>query len=302
MMGMYIDAYALISQQDGDAGDSLHREGMYAFGKFLLYDRKNNTVAINEIPARRNPAQIIDKFEVQPGIYVRHPNPTRWFSNPDTTSRDQLIPVIAYCGAYRDYSRLWRLFKAVAERGFFAQNVLDTGDGETVHKVPDTMIGHLGLFIRAGGWWTAPLYPLLFITDTADLLATIWESIPVHWEETGKRLRSRALGDVDDNNAIIAHLMAVKFKPTPISWLNRQVYSLLRPLNYGNTILGESNNVMGALAWYHRKEAGGNEGIAELYRPLIEEYFSPQQPYETVVLQLTRLYDRYTGHVLTVSL
>ncbi|MGZ3722374.1 MAG: hypothetical protein ACXVA9_05560 [Bdellovibrionales bacterium] len=299
---MYIDAYALISQQDGDVGDSLHREGMYAFGKWLLYDRKNNTVAINEIPQRRDPAQIIDKFETAPGIYVRHPDPTRWSSNPDTTSRDQLVPVIAYCGAYQDYPRLWRLFKATAARGFFAQNVLDTGEDETVRKVPDTMIGHLGLFIRAGGWWTAVLYPLLIVTDSADLIATILESVPVHWEESGKRLRTRDLGDVDDNNAIIAHLLAVKFKPTPISWLNRQLYSFLRPLNYGNTKLGESNHVMGALAWYHRKEAGGNEEIAELYRPMIEEYFSPQDSYSHVALMVTSLYDHYTGRILTTAL
>jgi hypothetical protein len=299
---MYIDAYALISQQDGDVGDSLHREGMYAFGKKLLYDRANNTLVINEVPARRDPARIMDQFEVEPGIYVRHPDPTRWSSNPETTSRDQLIPVLAYCAAYQDYPRLWRLFKATAARGFFAQNVLDTGEDETVHKVPDTMIGHLGLFIRAGGWWTAALYPVLFLTDAADLAATVWEAIPVHWEETGKKLRSRDLGDVDDNNAVIAHLMAAKFKPTPLSWLNRQIYATLRPINYGNTKLGESNPVMGALAWYHRAEAGGNEEIAELYRPLVEEYFSPQDSYSHVVLLLTRLYDRYTGRILTTSL
>ena len=299
---MYIDSYGLISQQDGDVGDSLHREGMYAFGKWLIYDREKNTIAINEIPERRDPAQIMSKFEVEPGIYVRHPDPTRWSSNPDTTSRDQIIPVIAYCAAYQDYARLWRLFKATLERGMFAQNVLDTGEGETQRKVPDTMIGHLGLFIRAGGYWTAPLYPLLMVTDLADLVGTILEVVPVHWEETGKRLRSRDLGDVDDNNSIIAHLMAVKFKPTPISWLNRQVYAMTRPLNYGNTKLGESNRVMGALVWYHRREAGGNEEIAELYRPLIEEYFSPQDSYQNVVLRISKLYDQYTGHILTVSL
>lgn len=299
---MYIDAYALIAQQDGDVGDSLHREGMYAFGKWLLYNRDDNTLVISEIPARRDPQQIISKFEVEPGVYVRHPDPKRWSSNPDTTSRDQLVPVIAYCGAYQDYARLWRLFRATASRGMFAQNILDTGDGETVQKVPDTMIGHLGLFIRAGGYWTAPLYPVLLVTDTVDLIGTILELVPVHWEETDKRLRTRALGDVDDNNTIIAQLMAVSFKPTPISWLNRQLYSLFRPVNYGNTILGESNRVMGALAWYHRSEAGGNPEIAELYRPMIEKYFSPEDSYSQVVLRVTSLYDHLTGHILTTAL
>lgn len=299
---MYIDSYALISQQDGDVGDSLHREGMYAFGKWMVYDRKKNAMVIREIPARRDPAAIMSKFEVQPGIYVRHPDPTRWSANPDTTSRDQLVPVLAYCAAYQDYDRLERLFVATLKRGFFAQNFLNIGDGETRRKIPDTMIGHLGLFIRAGGYWTAPLYPLLLVTDSLELVATLIEAVPFHWEETNKRLRLRNPGDVHDNNTIIAHLVAARFKPTPISWLNRQIYALTRAQNYGNTILGESNPVMGALVWYHRPEAGGNPELAELYRPLIEEYFSPQESYAEIVHTLARIYDRYTGRILTSSL
>jgi hypothetical protein len=295
---MYVDSYALISQQDGDGGDSLHREGMYAFGQWLHYDAGDNTVYISEPPARRNPAALIAKFEVRPGIYVRHPDPTKWTSNPDTTSRDQIVPLIAYCGAYEDYSRLWRLFKAVAFRGMFAQNILPIGGDPNATKVPDTLIGHLGLFIRAGGYWTAPLYPLLFVTDSLDLLSTFFELLPLHWEERTKSLRGRELRDVDDNNAIIAHLLAARFKPTVISWFNRQVYALTRPVNLGNTILGESNNVMGALAWYHRAEGGGNPEIAELYRPIIEEYFSPNDSYTTGVRRVTRWLDRFTDQVM----
>lgn len=301
---MYVDAYAIIAQQDGDVGDSLHREGMFAFGKWLRYSEGDNTVTISSNPERWDPGKIMDKFEIEPGIYVRHPDPTRWSSNPETTSRDQLIPVIAYCAAYEDYPRLWRLFVATAERGFFAQNRLDDGQWEHKMHVPDTMLGHLGLFIRAGGWWTAPLYPLLLVTDTIDLVGTLIDQIPLEWDETAKRFRKRSMGDVDDNNTIIAQLMAVKFKPTPMSWLNRQVYALTRPLNYGDTQLGESNHVMGALAWYHREQAGGNPEIAELYRPLIEKYFSAHDQYEDAVFKLTQLYDRYTGHIriLTTSL
>lgn len=299
---MYIDAYAIIVQQDGDGGDSLHREGMYAFGKWLRYQQHDNSIVIVEVPERHDPKKIISQFEVAPGIYVRHPDPTKWTNNPDTTSRDQLVPLIAYCGAYQDYSRLWRLFHAVLKRGFFAQNTLDIGAGETKKKISDTMLGHLGLFIRAGGHWTLPLYPLLLVTDTLDLIGTLLEMIPVHWEENNKRLRTRDLGDVDDNNTIVAHLLAATFKPTPISWLNRHIYALTRPLNYGNTNFGESNRVMGALSWYHRSEAGGNPEMAELYRPLIEKYFAPKDQYAQVIVTLNRWVDHYTGQILTTSL
>jgi hypothetical protein len=299
---MYIDPYALIVQQDGDGGDTLQREGMYAFGKWMRYDQANNTVVITEPDDHGTPEQNMEKLEIAPGVYVRHPDPTRWYSNPDTTSRDQLIPVIAYCAAYQDYPRLWRLFKATAMRGFFAQNLLRIGDDPQAPKVPDTWLGHLGLFIRAGGWWTAPLYPLLFVTDSIDLAGTILAVIPIHYEERTGILRLSEPRDVDDNNTIIGHLMALRFKPTPISWLNRQVYALTRPVNYGNLILGETNPVMGALAWYHRSSAGGNPEIAELYRPLIEEYFSPQDPLATISNDLARLFEDYSQRILTTSL
>ncbi len=298
---MYVDAYALIVQQDGDGGDSLQREGMYAFGKWLRYNSAENTVVIAELPEREDSRQIFDKFEVEPGIYVRHPDPHKWYSNPKTTSRDQLVPLIAYCGAYRDYPRLWRLFKAFAKRGMFSQNTKRAGEGHMEFKVPDTMIAHLGLFIRAGGWYTAPFYPLLLLTDSIEFAGTLFNQIPVHWEQTNKRFRWKDLRDVDDNNAIIAHLLAAKFKPTPISWLDRQVYAYTRRLNYGNTRLGESNNVMGALAWYHRASNRGNPEIAELYRPLVLEYFAPHDEVEKLRLNLAALVARFSERILTVS-
>lgn len=299
---MFIDAYAIISQQDGDAGDSLHREGMYAFGKKLVYNPETNSVFIEENPERQNPKEIIDKFEVEPGVYVRHPDPSRWSANPYTTSRDQLVPVIAYCAAYADYPRLWRLFGAVAARGFFAQNFIENGPGKTQIKMPDTMLAHLGLFIRAGGDYTLPLYPLLLVTDTIHLIGTLISILPIHISDGGKDIRFKEMRDVDDNNKIIAHLMAAKFKPTPISWLDRQIYSLTRPMNFGNTVMGETNPVMGALVWYHRLEAGGNPEIAELYRPLIQEYFSPKDSYIQTKFEVSLFFGRFYEKLLTTSL
>jgi hypothetical protein len=278
---MYIDSYAIIVQQDGDGGDSLHREGMYAFGKWLMLQR-NGKLALLEVPERRDTEKIISKFEVEPGIYVRHPDPRKWYSNPNTTSRDQVVPLLAYCAAYKDYPRLWRFLKAVAKRGFFMQNIQRAGDVPKKWKMPDTVLGHLSLFIRAGGVYTDPLYPLLLVTDTVDFVGTLLQLFPLHFEQTAKRFRSKEPRDVDDNNTIISHLLAVHFKPTPVSWVDRQVYALSRRWNYGNTKLGELNPVMGALAWYHRAENRGNPEMAELYRSEIEEYFAPHRPTEAL--------------------
>lgn len=286
---MFVDAYAVIVQKDMDGGDSLHREGMYAFGKKLRYDNFKNQVFIEETSLSRRPASASDvmaKFEVEPGIYVRHPDPNKWYSNPETTSRDQVMPVIAYCAAYEDYPRLWRLFKATAKRGMFAQNFIRIGEGETEKKIPDPMILNLAQFIRAGGWYTAPLYPLLFVFDAVELIGTAITALPLHLKDDYWVPRLKNDNDVDDNNTVIQHLLAAHYKPTPFSALSRYLYSVTRAENLGNTLLGEKNHVMGALRWYHRSEYGGhgNPEIAEVYRPLVEKYFTYPSPQESIAL------------------
>ncbi len=273
---MYIDAYAVIVQKNMDGGDTLHREGMYAFGKKLYYDHFSNKVSLNSPPLRRPASQdIISQFEVEPGIYIRHPDSTKWYSNPRATSRDQVLPVIAYCAAYEDYPRLGRLFLATAKRGMFAQNVLRIGDTENNWKIPDPMHLNVAQFIRAGGWWTAPLYPLLYVFDTIEVIGTLITALPLHLKDDHLIPRWKQPDDVDDNNVVVQHLLAYYYKPTPISALNRYIYSVTRPPNLGNTLLGEKNTVMGALRWYHRSEYNGeaNPEIAELYRPLVEKHF-----------------------------
>lgn len=100
---MVVDTYALIVQRNGDGGDTLQREGMYAFGKWLRYSQESNTVVIADPPERRNSSSVMDRLEIRPGVFVRHPDPSKWYSNPATVSRDQLVPVFAYCAAYEDY-------------------------------------------------------------------------------------------------------------------------------------------------------------------------------------------------------
>jgi len=282
---MYIDSYAVIVQKDMDGGDTLHREGMYAFGKRLRLDLNLNQVYVETVPKRRPASEdIISRFEVSPGIYIRHPDPNKWYSNPETTSRDQVLPVIAYCAVAEDYPRLWRLFKATASRGMFAQNILRLGDGENEKKIPDPMHLNTAQFIRAGGWWTAALYPALFFYDAIEIVGTLLTALPLHFKDDHWIPRGKMQDDVDDNNIVVQHLLAAVYKPTPLSELNRYLYSITRPKNFGNTLLGEKNHVMGALRWYHRSEHGGhaNPEMAELYRPLIEKYFEYSSPTEYV--------------------
>lgn len=290
---MYLDAYAIIVQKDMDGGDSLQREGMHAFGsKLIAINFKTELDIVDATPRRPAAENALDKFEVEPGIYIRHPDPAKWYSNPDTTSRDQLTPVIAYCAAYEDYPRLWRLFKATLKRGMFAQNFVRIDEDPNDRKIPDPMPLSISQFIRAGGWWTAPLYPLLLVFDNIDLMGTILRTIPVRFDDDHWLPRWRMDDDVDDNNIIISHLLAAHYKPTPASELSRYLYSITRNENLGNTKLGEENAVMGSLRWYHRNSegGGGNPELAEQYRPLVEKYFSYTPPREYVARIWSRMF------------
>src|SRR5262249_29206485 len=128
-------------------------------------------------------------------------------------------------------------------------------------------------------------------------IGTVVQQVPFHWEQTNKRLRLKEARDVDDNNTIIYHLMAAHFKPTPISWLHRQFYSLTRTPNNGTYLLGESNPVMGALVWYYRRQNRGNPEMAELYRPLVMKYFSPADDYERLRIELASAFNAFSEKV-----
>jgi hypothetical protein len=289
---MIIDAYAIIVQADMDGGDSLQREAMYAFGQKLVYNTNIQTIKFDGKIIRRPSSEfILNKLEVQPGIYIRHPDSSKWYSNPETTSRDQVLPVIAYCAAYEDYDRLWRLFKSTVKRGMFAQNFVRIGEGETAKKIPDPMHLNLAQFIRAGGWWTAVFYPFLWIFDLVELFGTLISILPFEFKDDYLYPTLKDGDDVDDNNKIIQHLIAANYKPTLISELSRYIYSVTRHENLGNTVLNEKNPVMGALVWYHRDTHGGagNPEIAELYRPLIEMYFEYPTPSEAIEIAWLKL-------------
>jgi len=159
----------------------------------------------------------------------------------------------------------------------FAQNTKKNWNAPGT-KVPDTMLISLSDFIRAGGWWTAILYPLLFATDTLDLLGTLMSLIPITFHDSAVLskpstwLSKRSPADVDDNNRDISILGAVAFKQTPIAWLNRKIWARFRPKNLGNTELGIDNNCFAAMAWYHDPRNQGNAEVVELYKAPLLKY------------------------------
>ena len=226
---LHFDSRGLVVQADGDGGDSAQRVGM-------LYFRLHDPAAFS---------QALDQLEIAPGIYVRHPAQEDFRSNPNRFSRDQQRAIVMALGEYDMQARLFRLAWVHFLRFGKYQNADYLGPS------------HLGEYIRAFRAW--PLYPVLFITDWGLVLSSLDIAI-----------RNRDVPDeVDDNNHLMALIQASGRFPTPVSFFAQKIYRKMRPLNLGNSNLGETDPAQGAISWYHRKASGGNPFIAELYRPAI---------------------------------
>lgn len=124
----YTDSYGLITHKDGDSGDGLQRNATYHILKKLL----SNDYYGLDIELYRT---AMDKFEVKPGIYVRHPDVSKWYSNPNNCSRDQIsIALLAMC-MFNDTARVNRFVLALIKRfGFFQNHHMGT-DVETLEQV-----------------------------------------------------------------------------------------------------------------------------------------------------------------------
>lgn len=247
---MYRDKYGLIVQANGDGGDTAQRMGMVGFVP------ESTTIAQQVLHM-----QATWQLQVAPGIFVRHPFQPGFCSDPTQYSRDQQDSVVLYLGHAGVNNLVLNIFKAQLKRFGRYQNA----------DIPN--LTTVGVYARAlkASW----MYPILWLTDITYLFSPIFQWVSARNNPA----------DVDDNNAIMRLLQATYSMPTPFSELGRRLYALIRPKNYGcagvTDVLysesynyNETNAIMGALVWYHRKESGGNPEIAEIYRPIIEKYFS----------------------------
>jgi hypothetical protein len=295
---MNLDAHGIIVQRDGDGGDSLHHHASYAFLKKFREDKNvGPSLVEQELPLPKEWSEVEPEFTARQvihgdlmkpmtGYYVRHPDPREWYSNPWTTSRDQLMPCIMALGAHRMYGKLWSLQWRILARFTLAQNIFRNWDSPSVQKpkLPDPFIGHLHVLIRAWNWYALPFYPLLLVLDLVMLIGEIIGLIPIHFKDGGKMMRKQP-DDCDDNNGVNQHIQAIYSLPTPFSWLARQLYAKFRADNYGmigvedatrypeSGLINENNAVMGALMFYHRTESGGSPFLGHMYRPIVYKYF-----------------------------
>ena len=273
---MNLDKLGLIlsGENGGDGGDTCHRMYTVYLRQEICNDNGYYNVIIDGLSSPDDTQQLL---EIKKGIYVRHPDKTKWSSDPWCTSRDQLIAPLCY-HSYMSYHgwnnnrvHLKDLFIACLKRGMFAQNI-HSNWGEPGTHLPDLMNPDLWTaFIRGSKMLPYILYPLLFCLDFFVLISTILQIWGPSVPDGTLKFRWQQPDDVDDDNRHNILMLAQHTLDTPLSYLSRKLFKRFRKPNLGNTEFGEKSAMMGALVYYYRLPQGNPE-IAELTRPILERY------------------------------
>lgn len=241
--GIYYDDYDLPVHLDG-GGDSLQRLGMLhlAFEFRRRIGVGNHGYYMTEADDYR---RALKHLEVKRGVYRRHPSFP--YNDVDSgkfvPSRDQFVVNIVAMGQYRLIDHIERIVERHEDRFLYSfqngdlcspefRNIFD----RSLLRFNDYRLGDLFLFL------------------STVFLCKYKKSDP---------------DSVDDITHLASLISASLTDPT---WLSRKAiryYLKNRPHNFGNKFKGETDPVMGWIAWYFRKEVGAPYGMVELWRPII---------------------------------
>lgn len=273
---MIIDRDHLLVKADGNGGDTLQVSGFAGLGFFLKFGY------LPEFGTQAAKLCYIGK-----GKWVRHPKPVlkedSFWKDPGLTTRDQLLSAFVLSRLSNNWRVLLHTTFALMMRVGFAQNTRST-DGKI--RIPDFMHPFLGLVIRSWFPLSLPLYPLLIIFDLCLLVGILLDCFGPTWVHEKKKFAKRNPNDTDDDNAVLQLAVAVKWMPTPISFLARKTHARFRPWSYGCTDAetldiakkrphgsGTHSPVFGALRWKHRSESTGDPEVAALWKDSIERFW-----------------------------
>lgn len=243
----YKDQYGLIcTKLNGqyDGGDTLANE----FTVLYALQHTRNKPEYSQQAALLQPI---------PGQWIRHCDATKWYSNPECTSRDQLTPVIAFLSCTSSATNLfYSLVKKLATHGFlFAFNCRRNFQYPTLElheqrstpdvawnygwKMPDilgpdiwAMLARGVLQHTKGGvkqiLFSTLLRPILWLGDLQLLGAAIVSQYKFRFKAHLGTGRSGI--DHDDRNQAIKTHFAKTYSPTLLSRLSATIYGTSRPL------------------------------------------------------------------------
>lgn len=264
----YIDKFNMIVMRDGDGGDSAASTGRDAFLRFALE-------LPHDLP---NFGDRMVKHQVSPGVYRRHPDPDKWYSDPTNFSRDQHQPIMAGLATFGLYAIILQsMIKRLFRLGFYPNihpDWVNKGEPGYKWKIPDwggfgfdtrclilaidrhmiVLAGsHLGRQISSIeysvkffchlyllGVISTLTYPILLITD----LVAVIDAISILVKAKKDPLFS------DDVNFITARALETMVLPTPFTYISKLIYMKYRPSLPTNLI-----------------KSGPESAIADYYNP-----------------------------------
>ena len=295
---IFYDRDGLIVHKNLDGGDTAQREGWYWFGTWI---REHILKDPWTIARDRTFLEVMRLLEpANDGIFYRHPKLPPWnnpFSKKFGFSRDQMVPVVAAMGIRGTTARVKRLWKALPKDPLGGTRHTFNGDWISVlgQKVIFTgdIVGPMTVNLFKRAWGQKP--GLAGVNGETELLANV-----------GLRLRAASLDKDDtgdDLNLIVMLLLAKLRYKSAISERALELYAKNREHSYGSYLKAyraqygldptvplaevrrrmdrgiaggweaDVSAVYGAVLWYHREEVGANPKLAELYKPIIGEYF-----------------------------
>jgi hypothetical protein len=234
-----------VCMANADAGDALQKTTLVD-----VIQRRHNVKLVDVDPS---------KAEVAPGIWVRYPYSNDWMSDPNTTSRDQIMSAVVWMGYAKRLDLLERQFKKQLSRGGFYQNVLPIWPKPNEPYKPWYTVDfaspeHWMQYVRSyymitGNKLAYALYPLIALSD----LFMLGNSISTYLVSKFNTEHS------DDDNAVLGMIQSYDSLDTPIAWLARKIYRLRTPPGDG-----KYRGPWSAIKYKHRKETGAPP-IGELF-------------------------------------
>lgn len=234
-----------VGMSSGDMGDGLQKTTLVD-----VIQKRHNVNLVELDPS---------KAEIAPGIWVRYPHSNDWMSNPETTSRDQIMSVIIWTGYANRLDLLERQFKQQVKRFGFYQNKLPIWPKADEPYKPWYTVDfaspeHWTQYIRSyymitKNKWTYALYPLIMATD----VFMLGNSVITYFVSKFNTEHS------DDDNAVLGMIQAYDSMDTPVAWLARRIYR--KRTAPGS---GEIKGIWAAIKYKHRKETGAPP-IGELF-------------------------------------
>ena len=164
----FIDKFGLIAQKNtagADGGDSTHRFGLIISSLKLL----DQPLWVDGVtPVDEYYKKTVDRYKVAPNTYTRHPDHTKWYSNPTNFSRDQTTMLFKSMMMMYDKPRASGLFKKILSNFGFYPNVYPNyavvGGSDYVKKVPDILTpAGVADYVRSRR--NPIMYPILCVLD-----------------------------------------------------------------------------------------------------------------------------------------